>query len=86
MVLLKGWKEASRSLLCLFHCRNNVFMCGKHFVGEGSIDKGKAISYFNDLERFHMAPYLDCLSQGVSTVMGETYSRWNMANSTPRHN
>ncbi|KAI4305205.1 hypothetical protein L6164_028587 [Bauhinia variegata] len=60
--------------------RNNVIACAKHFVGDGGTQKGvnegnTALSY-EDLERTHMAPYLDCLSQGVSVVMA-SYSSWN---------
>ncbi|GLU18791.1 hypothetical protein SLE2022_350730 [Rubroshorea leprosula] len=60
--------------------RNNVIACAKHFVGDGGTDKGinegnTTLSY-DELERIHMAPYLDCFSQGVSTVMA-SYSSWN---------
>ncbi|KAI3947213.1 hypothetical protein MKX01_019866, partial [Papaver californicum] len=58
--------------------RNNVIACAKHFVGDGGTDKGvnegNAILSLSDLERIHMAPYLDCLSQGVST--GFIISDW----------
>lgn len=60
--------------------RNNVAACAKHFVGDGGTDRGvnegNAILPYDELEKIHMAPYLDCLSQGVSTVMA-TYSSWN---------
>ncbi|XXG75386.1 hypothetical protein AAC387_Pa07g3904 [Persea americana] len=60
--------------------RRNVVACAKHFVGDGGTDRGinegNMISSFDDLERIHMRPYLDCLAQGVSTVMG-SYSSWN---------
>ncbi|XP_062171782.1 uncharacterized protein LOC133877481 [Alnus glutinosa] len=60
--------------------RNNVIACAKHFVGDGGTEKGKnegnTISSYEDLERIHMAPYLDCISQGVSTIMA-SYSSWN---------
>ncbi|KAL9238717.1 hypothetical protein vseg_013101 [Gypsophila vaccaria] len=60
--------------------RNNVIACAKHFVGDGGTDKGinegNTISSFEDLERIHMAPYLDCISQGVCTVMA-SYTSWN---------
>lgn len=60
--------------------RQNVMGSAKHFVGDGGTDKGinegdTVISY-EDLERIHMAPYLNCLSQGVCTVMA-SYSSWN---------
>lgn len=49
-------------------------------MGDGGTEKGKnegnTISSYEDLERIHMAPYLDCISQGVSTIMA-TYSSWN---------
>ena len=52
----------------------------KHFVGDGGTDKGinegNTILAYEELERIHMAPYLDCLSQGVCTVM-VSYSSWN---------
>lgn len=58
----------------------NVVACAKHFVGDGGTDRGinegNAILPYDELEKIHMAPYLDCISQGVSTVMA-TYSSWN---------
>ncbi|CAK9183912.1 unnamed protein product [Ilex paraguariensis] len=60
--------------------RNNVIACAKHFVGDGGTDKGinegNTISSYEDLERIHLAPYLDCISQGVCTVMA-SYSSLN---------
>ncbi|XVF46687.1 hypothetical protein PTKIN_Ptkin03bG0047700 [Pterospermum kingtungense] len=60
--------------------RNNVIACAKHFVGDGGTEKGinegDTILSYDDLESIHMAPYLDCLSLGVSTVMA-SYSSWN---------
>nr|GMD20274.1 beta-glucosidase BoGH3B-like [Ipomoea batatas] len=60
--------------------RNKVVGCAKHFVGDGGTDKGKnegnAITSYDDLMNVHLAPYLDCLSQGVCTVMA-SYSSWN---------
>ncbi|CAN8254951.1 unnamed protein product [Cochlearia groenlandica] len=60
--------------------RNNVVACAKHFVGDGGTDKGtnegNTIVSYEELERIHLAPYLDCLAQGVSTVMA-SYSSWN---------
>ena len=49
-------------------------------MGDGGTDGGKnegnTISSYEDLEGIHMAPYLDCISQGVSTIMA-SYSSWN---------
>ncbi|XP_059626514.1 uncharacterized protein LOC132269365 isoform X2 [Cornus florida] len=60
--------------------RNNVVACAKHFIGDGGTDRGinegNTISSYDDLERIHMAPFLDCISQGVCTVMA-SYSSWN---------
>ncbi|KAI3678198.1 hypothetical protein L6452_37483 [Arctium lappa] len=60
--------------------RTNVVACAKHFVGDGGTEKGvnegNTKSSYEDLERIHMAPYLDCISQGVCTVMA-SYSSWN---------
>ncbi|KAH0893378.1 hypothetical protein HID58_055807 [Brassica napus] len=60
--------------------RNNVVACAKHFVGDGGTEMGKnegdTIASYEDLERIHMAPYLNCLAQGVSAVM-PSYSLWN---------
>ncbi|PPR96705.1 hypothetical protein GOBAR_AA23955 [Gossypium barbadense] len=60
--------------------RYNVIACAKHFVGDGGTEKGinegNTISSFDELESVHMAPYLDCLYKGVSTVMA-SYSSWN---------
>lgn len=60
--------------------RNNVIACTKHFVGDGGtykgVNEGNTILSYEDLERIHMAPYLDCISQGVSTIMASYFS-WN---------
>ncbi|KAI4306641.1 hypothetical protein L6164_029902 [Bauhinia variegata] len=60
--------------------RNNVIACAKHFVGDGGTDKGvnegNTIISYEVLERTHMTPYLDCISQGVSTIMA-SFSSWN---------
>ncbi|KAF3602970.1 hypothetical protein F2Q69_00035437 [Brassica cretica] len=60
--------------------RNNVVACAKHFVGDGGTEngtnEGTTIVSFEDLERIHLPPYLNCLAQGVSTVMA-SYSSWN---------
>ncbi|XP_022893218.1 uncharacterized protein LOC111407782 isoform X1 [Olea europaea var. sylvestris] len=60
--------------------RKNVIACAKHFVGDGGTDygtnEGDTIISYDDLERIHMAPYLDCISQGVCTIMA-SYSSWN---------
>ncbi|CAH8355233.1 unnamed protein product [Eruca vesicaria subsp. sativa] len=60
--------------------RNNLVACAKHFVGDGGTDKGvsrgNTISSYEDLEKIHVAPYLNCISQGVCTVMA-SYSSWN---------
>lgn len=63
-----------------FYPRNNVVACAKHFVGDGGthkgVNEGNTILSYEDLERIHMAPYLDCISQGISTVMA-SYTSWN---------
>ncbi|KAH0657622.1 hypothetical protein KY289_026370 [Solanum tuberosum] len=60
--------------------RDKVVACAKHFVGDGGTDRGinegNTISSYDDLERIHIAPYIDCISQGVCTVMA-SYSKWN---------
>ncbi|KAI9100200.1 hypothetical protein K1719_009066 [Acacia pycnantha] len=60
--------------------REKVIACAKHFVGEGGTERGKnegsSILSYEELERIHVAPYLDCFSQGVSTVM-LSYCSWN---------
>nr|GLL30948.1 uncharacterized protein LOC109173850 [Ipomoea trifida] len=60
--------------------RNNIVACAKHFVGDGGTHEGRnegnTILSYEDLERIHLAPYLDCLSQGVCTIMA-SYSSWN---------
>ncbi|PHU13886.1 hypothetical protein BC332_15091, partial [Capsicum chinense] len=59
---------------------DKVVACAKHFVGDGGtergINEGNTISSYDDLERIHIAPYIDCISQGVCTVMA-SYSKWN---------
>ncbi|XP_073526240.1 beta-glucosidase BoGH3B-like [Phyllobates terribilis] len=58
----------------------NVIACAKHWVGDGGTDKGlnegNTIISYDDLEKIHMAPYPDCIAQGVCTVMA-SYSSWN---------
>ncbi|KAL2541238.1 Glycosyl hydrolase family protein [Abeliophyllum distichum] len=60
--------------------RKNVVACAKHFVGDGGTKKGTnegdTLLSYDELERIHMAPYLDCISQGVCTIMA-SYSSWN---------
>ncbi|KAF5939590.1 hypothetical protein HYC85_023849 [Camellia sinensis] len=81
--LVKGLQgqPASRTPKRLPFCSwKNVVACAKHFVGDGGTDKGinegNTIASYDELERIHMAPYLDCISQGVCTVMA-SYSSWN---------
>lgn len=68
------------SLINVFNSRENVIACAKHFVGDGGTKKGTnegdTILSYDELERVHMAPYLDCISQGVCTIMA-SYSSWN---------
>lgn len=67
------------ALIDIFY-RNNVVACAKHFVGDGGtykgLNEGNTILPYDDLERIHMAPYFDCLSQGICTIMA-SYSSWN---------
>lgn len=62
-----------------YFSRNNVIACAKHFVGDGGTDKGKnegdTLVTYDDLKRIHMPAYLDCIAQGVCTVMA-SYSSW----------
>ncbi|KAG1337752.1 Lysosomal beta glucosidase [Cocos nucifera] len=61
-------------------CSKNVIACAKHFVGDGGTHKGRnegnTICTFEELKKIHVRPYLDCLAQGVSTIMA-SYSGWN---------
>ncbi|CAH9094208.1 unnamed protein product [Cuscuta europaea] len=60
--------------------RTKVVACAKHYVGDGGTDKGtnegNTLTSYDELINDHLAPYLDCLSQGVCTVMA-SYSSWN---------
>ncbi|KAL6956117.1 beta-glucosidase [Sarracenia purpurea var. burkii] len=60
--------------------RDKVAACAKHFVGDGGTDRGinegNTVVSYGDLDKIHMAPYLDCISQGVCTVMA-SFSSWN---------
>ncbi|KAI8573983.1 hypothetical protein RHMOL_Rhmol01G0318600 [Rhododendron molle] len=60
--------------------RENVVACAKHFVGDGGTNKGtnegNCVASYDELERIHLAPYLDCISQGVCTIMASC-SSWN---------
>lgn len=49
-------------------------------MGDGGTEKGvnegnTKLSY-EELERIHVEPYVECISQGVSTIMA-SYSSWN---------
>lgn len=67
-------------MIYLFNSRKNVIACAKHFAGDGGTDRGinegNTIVSYDDLERIHISPYVDCISQGVSTVMA-SYNSWN---------
>lgn len=58
----------------------NVIASAKHYVGDGGTEngtnEGNTIVSYDELERIHMAPYYDCISQGVCTVMA-SYNSWN---------
>uniref|UniRef100_A0A7N1A457 Beta-glucosidase n=1 Tax=Kalanchoe fedtschenkoi TaxID=63787 RepID=A0A7N1A457_KALFE len=58
----------------------NVIACAKHFVGDGGTEKGlnegNTTVTYEELENIHITPYLDCISQGVCTIMA-SYSSWN---------
>ncbi|KAL8027131.1 hypothetical protein ABFX02_14G075400 [Erythranthe guttata] len=60
--------------------RENVVACAKHFVGDGGtkngINEGDTVSSYDELEKLHMAPFFDCISRGVCTIMA-SYSSWN---------
>ncbi|XP_062085132.1 uncharacterized protein LOC133791219 [Humulus lupulus] len=60
--------------------RHNVAACAKHFVGDGGTEGGKnegnTLLPYNELEKIHMAPFLDCINKGVSMIM-PSYSSWN---------
>ncbi|XP_058202606.1 uncharacterized protein LOC131317031 isoform X2 [Rhododendron vialii] len=60
--------------------RENIVACAKHFVGDGGTNKGtnegNTVASYDELERIHMAPYLNCISRGVCTIMA-SYSSWN---------
>ncbi|KAF7011297.1 hypothetical protein CFC21_025621 [Triticum aestivum] len=60
--------------------RENVLACAKHYVGDGGthkgVNEGNTICSQDDLERIHMKPYPDCISQGVATIMA-SFSQWN---------
>lgn len=64
----------------MLNSRKNVVACAMHFVGDGGtkngINEGDTIVSYDELERIHMAPYLDCISQGVCTIMA-SFSSWN---------
>lgn len=57
-----------------------MIACAKHFVGdggtEGGINEGNTVASYEDLEKIHMAPYLDSIARNVSTIMA-SYSSWN---------
>ncbi|KAK4755856.1 hypothetical protein SAY87_009613 [Trapa incisa] len=60
--------------------RNNLIACAKHFVGDGGTSQGEnegdTRMDYAELEKIHMAPYIDCISQNVCTVMA-SYSSFN---------
>ncbi|XP_004241177.1 uncharacterized protein [Solanum lycopersicum] len=60
--------------------RNSVMASAKHFVGDGATEngtnEGNTIASHDDMFNIHLAPYIDCIAQGVCTVMA-SYSSWN---------
>ncbi|KAJ7543348.1 hypothetical protein O6H91_09G034100 [Diphasiastrum complanatum] len=59
---------------------SHVAACAKHYVGDGGtqngINEGNTVISYRDLKRIHLAPYIDALAKGVSTVM-VSYSSFN---------
>ncbi|KAL3701564.1 hypothetical protein R1sor_019586 [Riccia sorocarpa] len=59
---------------------SKVAACAKHFVGDGGtmngINENNTIIDYNGLVSIHMAPYVDAIAKGVSTIM-VSYSSWN---------
>ncbi|KAG6544037.1 hypothetical protein Mapa_014560 [Marchantia paleacea] len=60
--------------------RSKVAACAKHYVGDGGTQRGinsnDTILSYEDLFRIHVAPYVDAIAKGVSTIM-VSYSSWN---------
>ncbi|BBN08676.1 beta-glucosidase [Marchantia polymorpha subsp. ruderalis] len=60
--------------------KSKVIGCAKHYVGDGGTFKGinenDTIVDYDTLYKVHMAPYLDAIAKGVSTIM-VSYSSWN---------
>ncbi|KAG6544038.1 hypothetical protein Mapa_014561 [Marchantia paleacea] len=60
--------------------KSKVIACAKHYVGDGGTVKGinenDTIMDYDTLYKVHMAPYLDAIAKGVSTIM-ISYSSWN---------
>ncbi|KAK9755726.1 hypothetical protein RND81_01G045600 [Saponaria officinalis] len=60
--------------------RNNVVACAKHYVGDGGTEngtnEGHTMLSYEELENIHLAPYVDCIDQGVCAIMA-SYSSWN---------
>ncbi|MCD9637893.1 hypothetical protein HAX54_021434 [Datura stramonium] len=60
--------------------RNYVMASAKHFVGDGATEngtnEGNTIATHDEMFNIHLAPYIDCIAQGVCTVMA-SYSSWN---------
>ncbi|XP_024524559.1 uncharacterized protein LOC9656239 [Selaginella moellendorffii] len=59
---------------------SKVVACAKHFVGDGGtvkgIDENNTVTTYRQLVQVHMAPYLDAIAMGVSTIM-ISYSSFN---------
>ncbi|KAJ7526914.1 hypothetical protein O6H91_16G027700 [Diphasiastrum complanatum] len=59
---------------------SRVAACAKHFVGDGGtvdgIDENNTVTSYQELVKIHMAPYVDAIAKGVSTVM-ISYSSFN---------
>ena len=48
------------------------------------VNEGNTILTYEDLERIHLIPYVDCTARGVSTIM-VSYSSWNGNKSHGHH-
>jgi len=65
-----------------FQTPSSVLACAKHYLADGGtrngVDQGDAIMDEASLRKWHLAPYLPSLENGVGSVMA-SFSSWNGA-------
>lgn len=78
--LVRGFSKAMVNGLQGKNAHQGVICCAKHWIGDGGtingIDQGDTLLDWAELNRIHIAPYLDAIAAGSPTIM-VSFSSWN---------